>query len=133
MMSNADQNAEVVRRAYQAFNEADIKTLAELFDDKASWHTPGRSPIAGDRRGRDAVFAQFGRYGGDTAGTFKAALQHVLASDDGRVVGIHHNNGERNGKRLDVSCCIVFQVRDGRIISGREHFYDLHNWDQFWA
>jgi len=24
-------------------------------------------------------------------------------------------------------------VRDGRIVSGREHFFDLHAWDDFWA
>ena len=132
-MSNAEFNADVVRRGYQAFNSADMKTLTELFDEKSSWHTPGRSPAAGDRRGRDAVFSQFGRYGGETGGTFKAALQDVFASDDGRVVAIHHNSAQRSGKRLDVGCCIVFQVKDGRIVSGREHFYDLHNWDDFWA
>ena len=22
---------------------------------------------------------------------------------------------------------------DGRIVDGREHFYDLHAWDEFWA
>jgi ketosteroid isomerase-like protein len=132
-MSKADENVEVVRRGYQAFNTGDVKALTELFDPKASWHTPGRSPIAGDHQGRDAVFAQFGRYGGDTAGTFKATLQDVLKSDDGRVIGIHHNSAQRNGKRLDVGCCIVFEVKDGRIVDGREHFYDLHNWDQFWS
>lgn len=132
-MSKADENAEVVRRGYQAFNAGDIKTLTELVPENASWHTPGRSPIAGDHRGREAVFAQFGRYGGETGGTFKATLRHVLASGDGRVVGIHHNSGERNGKRLDVDCCIEFQVKDGRMISGREHFYDLHAWDEFWS
>lgn len=132
-MSNSDLNADVVRRGYQAFNTADMKTLTELFDERSSWHTPGRSPAAGDRRGRDAVFGQFGRYGGETDGTFKAALQDVFASDDGRVVAIHHNSAQRKGKRLDVGCCIVFQVKDGRIVSGREHFYDLHNWDDFWA
>jgi ketosteroid isomerase-like protein len=133
IMNRADENAEVVRRGYQAFNTGDIKTLTELFDPKASWHTPGRSPIAGDHQGRDAVFAQFGRYAGDTGGTFKATLKDVLKSDDGRVIGIHHNSAQRNGKRLDTGCCIVFEVRDGRIVEGREHFYDLHNWDQFWS
>ena len=132
-MSNAEFNADVVRRGYQAFNSADMKTLTELFDERSSWHTPGRSPAAGDRRGRDAVFSQFNRYGGETGGTFKAALQDVFGSDDGRVVAIHHNSAQRSGKRLDVGCCIVFQVKDGRIVSGREHFYDLHNWDDFWA
>lgn len=132
-MSAMTNNADMVRRGYKAFNEADINTLMEIFDEKASWHTPGQTSIAGDRRGRDAVFAQFGRYGGETNGTFRAALQDVMATDDGRVVGIHRNTGERNGKRLDVSCCIVFEVKNGKIIAGQEHFFDLYNWDQFWA
>ncbi len=132
-MSTADANAEVVRRAYQALNEGDIKTLAELFDEKSSWHTPGRGPAAGNCRGRAAVFTQFGRYCADTNGSFMVALQHVLASDDGRVVGIHHNSAERNGRRLDVGCCIVFQLKGARIVSGREHFFDLYAWDEFWA
>jgi uncharacterized protein len=49
------------------------------------------------------------------------------------VIGIHRNVGEREGKELDVYCCIVFEVVDGRIVDGREHFYDLHAWDEFWA
>lgn len=132
-MNLADENAEVVRRGYEAFNSSDIKTLTALFDEKCSWHTPGRSPAAGDCRGRAAVFTQFDRYGAGTNGSFRAALQHVLASDDGRVVGIHHNSGQRNDKRLDVGCCIVFQLKRGRIVSGREHFFDLYAWDDFWA
>ena len=102
-------------------------------DENASWHTPGRSPIAGHYQGRDAVFAQFGRYGGDTGGTFKAELKQVFTSPDGRVIGLHHNSAERNGKRLDTDCCTVFEVENGRMTSGREHFYDLGNWDEFWS
>ena len=132
-MTIAEENADVVRRGYAAFNTADMETLTELFDENASWHTPGNSPAAGDAIGRDAVFAQFGRYGGETAGTFKATLREVFASQEGGVVGLHHNSGERNGKQLDTDCCIVFEVKDGRIVSGREHFYDLTNWDQFWS
>ena len=90
-------NSAVVRRAYEAFNSADMETLTDTFDESASWHTPGRSPIAGDRQGRAATFAQFGRYVGETGGTFKATLQHVLESDDGRVIGIHHNSAELRG------------------------------------
>ena len=125
--------AEVVRRAYAAFNAADIATLTELMDESISWHTPGRSPIAGDYLGRDAVFGQFGRYGGDTGGTFKAELKQVFTSPDGRVIGLHHNSGDRNGKRLDTGCCIVFDVGNGRVLSGREYFFDLGNWDDFWS
>ena len=129
----AVDNAEVVRRGYQAFNQADIATLTEIMDENASWHTPGRSPIAGHYQGRDAVFAQFGRYGGDTGGSFKAELKQVFTSADGRVIGLHHNSGVRNGKQLDTDCCIVFEVEGGRMISGREYFFDLGNWDEFWS
>jgi uncharacterized protein len=126
-------NAEVVRRGYAAFNAADIDTLTKIMDENISWHTPGRTSIGGARKGQDAVFAQFGRYGGETAGTFRADLLDVYESEDGGVVGLHRNTGERNGKRLDVLCCIVFEVKDGRVLSGREHFFDLYAWDAFWS
>ena len=96
------KNAELVRRGYEAFNKADLNALSDILDEKVSWHTPGRSSTAGDYVGRDAVFGQFGRYGGGTDGTFRAELRHLLADDEGHVVGIHHNTGERRGKRLDV-------------------------------
>lgn len=129
----AGGNAEVVRRSYAAFNAADIDTMNRNMDDAITWHTPGRTTIGGHRKGKEAVFAQFGRYGGETAGTFRASLIEVFESEDGGVVSLHRNTGERNGRTLDVLCCIVFEVRDGRILSGREHFFDLYAWDAFWA
>jgi ketosteroid isomerase-like protein len=126
-------NADVVRRGYQAFNEADIDTIVEMWADDATWTTPGTSSVAGTARGKDAVLAQYGRYGGETNGTLQAQLIAVFESDDGRVVGLHRNVGERNGKQLDTECCIVFEVADGKVKSGTEHFFDLHNWDQFWS
>lgn len=129
----AEENAAIVRRGYAAFNAGDMDTLTGLFDESAVWHTPGRSPIAGDHEGREAAFAQFGRYGGETGGTFQATLRHVLADDEGRVVGIHRNTAERNGKRLDVDCCLVFELEDGRVTDGREYFSDTRAWDEFWS
>ena len=127
------RNAAIVARAYTAFNTGDIATLTTLFDENSSWHTPGRGSIAGNRKGRDAVFTQFGRYGGETGGTFRANLLNVLESEDGRVVAVHHNCAERNGKQLDILCCVVFELENGRIVIGREHFYDLYAWDAFWS
>jgi ketosteroid isomerase-like protein len=132
-MGLAEDNAAIVRRGYEAFNSADIETLMGLFDENASWHTPGRGSLAGDHKGRDATFAYFGQLGGETGGSFKAMLQNLFTSDDGHVVGLHHNTGERNGKQLDVDCCLVFELKDGKVVDGREHFYDLNAWDEFWS
>lgn len=127
------RNAALVRLTYEALNRADVATLAGLFAEDAIWMTPGRSPLAGERSGRDAVFTQFGRYGGETGGTFRADLLNVLESEDGRVVGVHRNSGRRNGRQLDVLCCVVFELERGRIVIGREHFHDLYAWDAFWS
>ena len=129
----ADGNVAIMQRAYDAFNAADMDTLIELFDESAVWHLPGRSSMANDYQGRDATFAYFALLGQETGGTFQAELQQLLADDDDRVVGIHRSTAEREGKHLDVGDCIVFQLKDGRITDGREHFHDLYAWDEFWS
>jgi len=129
----ASENAAVVRRGYEAFNTGDMETLTEVFDENASWHTPGRGILAGDHQGREAALAHFGQYVGETGGTFRAELRNVTADENGRVVGIHRNVGERGGKRLDVDCCLAFEIKDGRIADGREYFFDLNAWDEFWS
>lgn len=129
----AEENAAIMRRAYEAFNKGDINTLIEIFDESVVWHLPGRSSFADDYQGRDATLAYFGQLGEKTGGTFRAELKHLLADDDDRVVGIQRSTGERDGKHLDVGNCIVFKLKDGRVIDGLEHFHDLYAWDEFWS
>ena len=129
----ADENAAIMRRAYEAFNTGDMDTLVEIFDDSIVWHLPGRSSYADDYQGRDATLAYFGQLAEQTEGTFRAELKEMLADGDDHVVGIQRSTGDRNGKHLDVVNCIVFQLKDGRITDGREHFHDLYAWDEFWS
>jgi uncharacterized protein len=130
---SADENVAIMRRAYEAFNTGDVDTLAELMDEGARWHLPGRSSMAGDYQSRDATLAYFGQLAQETGGTFRAELQHMAADGDTRVVGIQRSTADRNGKHLDVADCIVFELKDGRMTDGREHFEDLYAWDEFWS
>jgi ketosteroid isomerase-like protein len=129
----ADENVAIMQRAYDAFNAADIDTLTELFDENIVWHLPGQSAMAKDYEGRDATLAYFGQIGQESGGTFQAELQQLFAGDDGRVVGLQRSTAERDGKRLDVGNCIVFELRDGKVVDGREYFNDLYAWDGFWS
>jgi ketosteroid isomerase-like protein len=129
----AEETADIVRRAYHAFNTADLDLFTTLSSDELTWETPGASPIAGLREGREAVYGQFGTYLGGTDGTFKAELHYVTADAEGRAIGVHRNTGMRMDKTLDSMCCITLQVKDGKVVSGKEHFFDLYNWDQFWG
>ena len=71
------RNAAIVRRGYEAFDSGDHRRrLTELFGENASWHTPGRSPLAGDIVGRDAVRGPVSAATAvETGGTFKADLK----------------------------------------------------------
>jgi ketosteroid isomerase-like protein len=130
---SADGNVATMRRAYEAFNTGNIPTLTQLMDERAVWHLPGRSAMADDYQGRDATLAYFGQLAQETGGTFRAELQHLAADGDTRVISIQRSTGDRQGKHLDVADCIVFELADGRIIDGREHFENLYAWDEFWS
>jgi ketosteroid isomerase-like protein len=129
----ADENVAIMQRAYDAFNKADMDTLNEIFDESIVWHLPGRSSMAKDYESRDATLAYFGQLGELTGGTFRAELQELLGGDNDHVVGHQRSTAERDGKHLDVDNCIVFTLKDGRVIDGREHFEDLYAWDEFWS
>jgi ketosteroid isomerase-like protein len=129
----ADENVETMRRAYDAFNKGDLDTLTEIFDESAVWHLPGRSSMATDYQGSEAILAYFGKLGEETGGTFRAELDDLFSAGDDRVIGLQRSSGDRDGKHLEVSNCIVFQLQNGRITDGREHFHDLYAWDEFWS
>jgi ketosteroid isomerase-like protein len=128
----SDENVATMRRAYGAINTGDMNTLTELMDETV-WHLPGRSSMAGDYEGRGATLAYFGQLAQETGGTFRAELQHKAADGDDHVVGIQRSTADRNGKHLDVACCIVFEIKDGKVTDGREHFEDLYAWGEFWS
>jgi uncharacterized protein len=128
----ARENAEVIRRGYEAFNSGDLETLAELIDENVVWHVPGRSSLAGDYQGREATFGYFGRLAEETGGTVRAEPRHLVA-DDELVVGIQRNSAERKDKRLDVENCLVFRLEGGRVTEAWEHYDDLYAWDSFWS
>ncbi|TML47870.1 MAG: nuclear transport factor 2 family protein [Actinobacteria bacterium] len=84
-------------------------------------------------QGSGATLAYFGQLAQETGGTFRAELQHMAADGDNRVVGIQRSTADRGGKHLDVANCIVFELKDGKVTDGREHFEDLYAWDEFWS
>ncbi len=49
------------------------------------------------------------------------------------MIGPQRSTAERDGKRLDVGNCIVFELKAGKVVDGRGHFNDLYAWDEFWS
>jgi ketosteroid isomerase-like protein len=52
-------NEDLVRRGYDAFSRGEMDTFRELLHPDIVWHAPGRSRLAGDHKGVDAVIGYF--------------------------------------------------------------------------
>ncbi len=125
-------NARIMRRAAEAVSAGDLATLAVLIHEDGEWHVPGRSLLAGQHRGRDSIFTMFDRVMRESEGTFRTALQEVLAGGDA-VVHVDRITARRAGRRLDMRRVVLAHIRDGRIIEAWDHFEDPYGWDAFWA
>jgi ketosteroid isomerase-like protein len=107
-------NVDLMKRGYAAFAGGDLDTLKELFADDIVWHNPGESIISGDYKGRDEVFAFFGKLVQETGGTFRLDIHDILANDE-HAVALARVHAERNGKVEDQNVVHVFHVKDGKV------------------
>ncbi|MET4622453.1 ketosteroid isomerase-like protein [Arthrobacter sp. 2762] len=128
----AAENAELVRRGYEAFNTGDLATLGDLFAEDAVWYAAGSGVLSGKKEGREAILAYFGELGARSQGSFQANVQDIVGGEN-HTVGIQQSHAENNGKTLDVASAIVFVLRDGKVVEGREFFEDTARADEFWT
>ena len=125
-------NAEPIRRAFDAFASGDMATMQSLVAENTVWHIPGRGPLAGDHRGRDAVFEMFGRLVQASGGTFTQALHDVVASGD-HAVALTFATASRAGHSYDGRDVWVFHLREGQIAEAWWRPEDLYAADEFWT
>ena len=125
-------NAELLRKGYEAFDKGDMATITDLFAENVVWHVPGDSPISGEHRGRDAVFAVFAKTGQLSGGTFKIELHDVLANDE-HAVALTRAAGSRQGKQLNSLDTDVYHMSNGKVTEFWSFAEDQRATDEFWS
>jgi len=126
------QGVKAVRRLYDAFARGDVGEIKDCFVYDAVWHLPGRSPIAGDHQGIDAILKFLGELRELSGGTFRAELTDVVANDR-YAVALQHATGTVGAKRLDVTACQVMRIQNGKIAEVRGYYSDQYALDDFWS
>jgi ketosteroid isomerase-like protein len=128
----AHPNEDLLRRGYDAFSKADMQTLDGLFADDIVWHVGGRNQLAGDYRGKEEVFALFGKWAELSSGTLKVEIHDVLANDE-HAVALQRATGAREGRTVDDNGVGVYHVRDGKVTEAWFHAGDAYAIDEFWG
>ena len=128
----ARDDAELIRSGYDAFGKGDIPAVLEVFSPDIRWRITGRSGLAGDYHGSDAVLGFFGQLTERSGGTFQLEVVDVLASED-HVVALTRETGERDGRaRLDVGGVHIWRVADGKAVEFTGIADDQYAEDAFW-
>ena len=125
-------NEDLIRRGYDAFTRGDMDTLRELFHPDIVWHAPGRSQLAGDHQGVDAVLGYFGRTMELTGGNFGVEVHDVVANDE-HGVGLNSVHAERAGRTLEDNNTLVFHVRDGKVTEVWQYWADQYAADDLFS
>jgi len=116
----SQENVEVVRSVFEAWNTGDMDALRELYDPDAIMRMDENWPEPGPYFGRDAVMREFEqlREAWD-ADTIEAISDFIDAGD--RVVVRVAWRGVGRGPEINLEFTIVYTVRNGRIFY-QEHF-----------
>ena len=105
-MSN--QNIEVTKKGYAAFNAGDLETALSVFADTVQWTIGGQSVISGtyhDKHELSGLLAQLGQK------STSVKTKTFLADGDYVVVLTEVTAGGETSEEAD-----VFEFRDGKIV-----------------
>lgn len=120
-----DQAAgDVVRRVYEALAARDMALMESCFAADAVWYVPGDSALSGEHRGWPEIRDKFfGRFLALSGGKVTNRLVDLCVGER-FVVAIQHATGEHEGRALDLTACQVVQVREGKVVEVRGHYFD---------
>src|SRR3954451_14777729 len=117
----SQENVEVVRRAFEAFDSEGFDGLAEFWHPDINWRAMEGAPDdVGVFTGHDAMR----RYLDDWLEMFDGRIELEEFIDAGdRVVVMQHGSGKskRTGIPVDLRYTVVYTVQDGKIVRGREY------------
>ena len=128
----AKDNIDLVRRGYEAFQKGDMAAFDEILADDCVWHVPGRSQLAGDKKGRKATVEYYVQLAELTGGNITVDVHDVLGNNE-HVAGLHSTSARRDGKSYETTEVIVFHVQGGRVTEAWEHPFNLYGQDEVFA
>lgn len=109
------ENSDAIKRGYEAFNNGDIDTVRELFQEDVRWEGPNTSgvPMSGTHEGRDAVLQALGQIG-ENFEKFHVSPDEMIEQDDTVVILSHLDAKSKSGNELKVPGVEVWRMSGGK-------------------
>ena len=124
-------NERFIRELYDAMARADGPRLAQFLTAETQWTMPGRGQFSGTYTGPDEIFGLWKRVAQESGGRLQLELRDVLANDD-HAVALVNVRGRREDRQLDQRQVVVFEFRQGVLLSGTFIYEDPGAYEEFW-
>lgn len=110
----AHPNEEMLRVQDEALAKGDVDTFWSLVTDDVLLHVAGRSSLAGDHKGKEAVQEVFGRYMASLGENPELNTHDILANDEHGVV-MYETRVIKDGQSVSIRTVNIAHFRDGKV------------------
>jgi ketosteroid isomerase-like protein len=125
-------HVELVKRLTAAYGAQDRATFEELIAPDCVWRVPGENVLAGEYVGRDAIFELFRKIRRLFDGPASFEVDDIAVSDTGAAV-CQYGVGTVGGRPVRLKECLVYTIRDGRVVEMDEYQFSLAAFDATFA
>jgi uncharacterized protein len=119
----SQENVEIVRQSFPAYDRGGLDALAEFWHPDISWRAAeGALDDVGLMEGPDALRDYYEQWE-DTFESARTEVEELVDAGD-QVVAVVRGFGrmKESEAEVDIRYAIVLSIRDGKIAAGREYF-----------
>jgi len=124
-------NEQTIRRYCDAWKRGDLPAIIDCYHDDVVFHYFGKSPLAGDHRGKAAALTALARVQ-QVANRQLVEIHDTLASDDHAVI-LARERFERDGRSLETNRVLVYHIRDDKLVEAWIYDEDQRALDELWS
>jgi ketosteroid isomerase-like protein len=109
------ENSDALKRGYEAFNNGDIDTVREIFEEDIRWEGPNADgvPMSGTHEGRDAVLQALGSIG-ENFEKFHVSPDELVEEGETIVVLSHLDAKSKSGNEIKLPGVEVWRMSGGK-------------------
>ena len=119
----AEESVRIVRDCLQAYADGGLDAMAEYWDEEVNWRAiEGAPDDVGEMQGPERLRRYFQEWVDMFEGITNVAEELFDIGDD-RVLAVQRAAGRAklSGAETEIRFAVVYTVRDGKIVRGREY------------
>ncbi len=132
--NNTQANIQVVETYFSSLAQGDLNTLGSLFAEDVIWHQPGKGSLSGVHKGKQAVFALFGKFMEISEGNFRInAVSSIMANGDMVSATLNFSAHKKSGAKIAMNGVDLMRIENGKIKEVYLFSQDQAAEDAFWG